>query len=165
MGCAKPFLLCLFAVLLMGCTNPYVAGFTGEDAMPMPDDAPVAVIGANRADPLQMRRFEQALADARKGQRMLGTSTIISATPLRDDVAAEAGRELGASLVLYTFAYLNSTVERSTQHYRRYSKSEDRYYDERRSYESTRHWYEYRAYFFGSGPSDERDAPPADPGP
>lgn len=142
--------LALSAVLVLtGCMgNPYVDGFTGQPGLALPEDAPVAVIGANRADPLQMRDFDQALAAARANQRVLGSSTIISASPLRDAEAADAGRTLGASLVLYSFEYLDSTVERDTQSYRRYNKSDDTYYYERRSFDSTRHWYEYRAYFF-----------------
>lgn len=139
-------------LFLVGCqSNLYVAGFTGQPSMPMPDDAPVAVIGANRADPLQMRQFDQAIFDAKANQRMLGTSTIVTSAYLRDVEAAEAARQLGASLVLYNFVYLDSTVERSTQEFRRFSEDDNTYYDERRSFDTTRHWYEYRAYFFKPG--------------
>ncbi len=136
------------ALPLAGCTNPYLDGFTGRAGVPLPKDAPVAVIGANRADPLQMRSFDSAMTDAEAGQERLGSSTIISATPLRDSAAADAGRQLGATLVLYNFAYLDSTVERDTQSFRRYNSSDGGYEYERRSHDSTRHWYEYRAYFF-----------------
>jgi hypothetical protein len=147
-------------LLLAGCTNPYLSGFTGQAGVPMPNNAPVAVIGANRADPLQMRRFEQAMADAKANQQQLGSSTIIAASPLRDTVAADAGRELGATLVLYNFKYLNSTVERDTQSYRRFDRSNDTYYDERRSWDTTQHWYEYRAYFFSDKPrADASESP------
>lgn len=161
---AKTYLLlALTALLHAGCaTNPYVKGFSGQAGTPMPEDAPVAVIGANRADPLQMRDFELALSDARANQLMLGSSTIVSATPLRDAEAAEAGRELGATLVLYNYSYLDSTVERDTQTYRRHSRNDDEYYHERRSFDTTRHWYEYRAYFFKADRDTiEVDAAPA----
>lgn len=158
-----PFATLALAVLLLaGCTNPYLSGFTGNTGQPMPKDAPVAVIGANRADPLQMRSFDQALEDAQANQQLLGSSTIVSAAPLRDAVAADAGRQVGATLVLYNFAYLNSTVERDTQSYRRYDKADGTYYDERRSSDSTQHWYEYRAYFFASGSATDRATQPAD---
>lgn len=139
-------------VLLIGCSNPYLDGYTGQAAAPLPDHAPVAVIGANRADPLQMRDFNQAMDQAKAKQQLLGTSSIISASQLRDTVAAEAGRELGASLVVYNFQYMHSTVERDTQTYRRYNRSNHDYYYDRRSFETTRHWYEYRAYFFDDKP-------------
>lgn len=159
--------LTLFTALLnTGCaSNPYLNGFTGQAGLALPEDAPVAVIGANRADPLQMRDFDQALADAKANQRMLGSSTIVSSSPLRDAAAAEAGRELGASLVLYNFVYLDSTVERDTQSYRRYNKSDDSYYHERRSFDSTHHWYEYRAYFFKNAPADPDAVPTDQPAP
>lgn len=153
------------AVLLGGCANPYMRGFTGHAGLAMPDDAPIAVIGANRADPLQMANFDQALADAQASQRLMGSSTIVSAAPLRDAVAAEAGRELGASLVLYSFAYLNSTVERDTREYHRYSKANDEHIHERHSSDSTRHWYEYRAYFFAAGPVGDDTGSLANPAP
>lgn len=157
------FLSLIFpALLLVGCTNPYVEGFTGSAGVPLHEDAPVAVIGANRADPLQMRDFDQAMADAQAQQHMIGSSTIVSASRLRDAEAAEAGRQLGATLVLYNFAYLDSTVERDTQTYRRYDSSRDRYYDERHSYDVTRHWYEYRAYFFRPGPGERQGPTPPD---
>jgi len=137
---------------LIGCAgNPYIDGFTGQTTGPLPDDAPVAVIGANRADPLQMRDFDHAYADAKAGQQLL-----------RDADASEAARHIGASLVLYNFIYLDSTVERDTQSYQRFSKSGDTYYRERRSFDTTRHWYEYRAYFFTNKPGDT-DSGPADP--
>ncbi|MFN3166603.1 MAG: hypothetical protein ACE37H_06010 [Phycisphaeraceae bacterium] len=158
-----PFATLAAAVLLFtGCSNPYLSGFTGAAGVPMPDNAPVAVIGANRADPLQMRRFDQAMADAKAGQKLLGSSTIVSASPLRDTVAADAGRELGATLVLYNFKYLNSTVERDTQSYRRFDRSRDTYYDERRSWDTTQHWYEYRAYFFSDKPRSDSPEPSAE---
>lgn len=143
-------------LLLTGCSNnPYLGGYTGQTSGPLPKDAPVAVIGANRADPLQMRDFDQAYQSAEAGQQMLGSSTIISDSRLRDAEAAAAAREVGASLVMYNFSYLDSTVERDTQTYERFSKSsDDRYQRERRSFDMTRHWYEYRAYFFKNRPKD-----------
>ena len=105
-------LLPLLAVLLsVGCANPYLQGFTGDADPALPEDAPVAVIGANRADPLAMAEFDDAYAHAQQHHTLLGTSTIVSGGALRDAVAAEAGRELGATLVLYSFAYITSTVE------------------------------------------------------
>lgn len=147
-------------LLLAGCSNnPYLDGYTGQTTGPLPEDAPVAVIGANRADPLQMRDFDQAFDDAETGQQMLGSSTIVSDSRLRDAEAAKAAREVGASLVLYNFAYLDSTVERDTQTYERFNHSDDRYQRERRSFDTTRHWYEYRAYFFKNKPGDSRSQP------
>lgn len=147
-------------LLLGGCAyNPYLDGYTGQTTGALPEDAPVAVIGANRADPLQMRDFDQAYDDAQAAQQMLGSSTIVSDSRLRDAEAAHAAREIGASLVLYNFVYLDSTVERDTQTYERYSESDDRYQRERRSFDTTRHWYEYRAYFFKNKPADPRPQP------
>ncbi|MFI4861564.1 MAG: hypothetical protein ACIAXF_12895 [Phycisphaerales bacterium JB063] len=146
-------LLPLLAILLaVGCTNPYLKGFTGDAAVPLGKDAPVQVIGANRDDAEQMRRFEAAKAQADREQVLLGTSTIVSASSLRDEVAAEAGRELGATHVLYSFAYVTSTVEtdRRTDHH---TYDYDNHRSHGRSYSTTsttRHWFEYRAYFFRS---------------
>ena len=138
-----------------GCKNPYVSGYTGDRALALPEGTPVQVLGANRADPIAMQAFDDQLAQARATRQMLGSSTIVSASPLRDEVAAQAGRQLGATGVYYSFAYLDSTVERQTdEYYRRSAASEyDRF--ERRTYDTTKHWYEYRAYFFSDGPPAE----------
>jgi hypothetical protein len=140
------------AVLLVGCANPYLAGYTGDTRAPLHEDAPVRVIGANREDVLAMRVFDFAYSDAIAQQTLLGSSTIISTQGLRDGVAAKAARELGADTVLYTFAYVTSTVETDTT--TRYSHFHDdgnnRHYRdiERTRSDTTRHWFEYRAYFF-----------------
>ncbi|MEM9021839.1 MAG: hypothetical protein AAGC44_14885 [Planctomycetota bacterium] len=145
--------LSLLTALVVGCQNPYVGGYTGERAGPLEDEAAVLVIGANRADPVQMQSFNRELNLVQDRYRLLGTSTIVSASLLRDPVAAEAARTLGASRVFYSFAYLDSTVERrSDETYHRGSNNAfDRF--ERRTYETTRHWYEYRAYFFSDQPA------------
>lgn len=157
----------LAAVLLVGCANPYLKGFTGDAAAPLPERAPIAVIGGNRADPLVMQRFDAAYADATAKHTLLGTSTIISASALRDADAAEAARELGATLVLYTFAYVTSTVETdTTTHYSNYhDDGNNRHYRdiERSRSDTTRHWFEYRAYFFvtDAGPAADYPLDPA----
>lgn len=149
-------LLPLLAVLLsVGCANPYLGGFTGDADPPLPEDAPVAVIGANRADPLAMAEFDDAYAHAKDHHTLLGTSTIVSGNALRDAVAAEAGRELGATLVLYSFAYITSTVETDTSTYYRHRDDDNNrhFHDVERTERTdrTRHWFEYRAYFFRAG--------------
>jgi len=147
--------LCLFAALMVGCQNPYLGGYTGEREAPLAEEHPVLVVGVNRADPVQWQSFNQQLNAMRDQHALLGSATIVSGSLLRDTVAAEAARELGATRVYYSFAYLDSTVERqSDEYYHRGSNSDyDRF--ERRTYDTTRHWYEYRAYFFS-------DAPPAE---
>ncbi|XAM01156.1 hypothetical protein OT109_07165 [Phycisphaeraceae bacterium D3-23] len=147
-------LLALTTLLSVGCANPYLKGFTGDAGPALAENAPVQVIGANRADAEQMRVFETAHADAKQRHALLGSSTIVSASSLRDGVAAEAGRELGADLVLYTFAYVTSTVEidRTTNHHT-YDYDNHRHHGRSHTTSSrTRHWYEYRAYFFRATP-------------
>lgn len=146
-------MLALTALLLVGCANPYLKGFTGEPGTPLAEDAPVEVFGANRGDAAQMDRFEAELSQARARHTELGNSTIVSAGSLRDETAAEAGRELGATLVLYSFGYVTSTVEtdRTTRHH---TYDHDNHRHHGHSYDTTsttKHWYEYRAYFFRTG--------------
>lgn len=136
------------ALLLTGCTNPFVEGFTGTRGVSLHEHAPVKVVGADREVERQMKRFDEAMIVAEADRPMLGSSTIVSATPLRDETAVEAARELGASMVVYNFAYLSSTVERDRRSYRRYDHDTGDYYHEYSSFDSTKHWYEYRAYFF-----------------
>ena len=145
--------LSLLVLLLTGCQNPYLGGYTGERAAPLDEGAAVEVVGVNRADPIAWQSFNQQLSAAQDSYQLLGSSTIVSGSLLRDGVAAEAGRELGATRVFYSFAYLNSTVERQTDetYHRGSSSAYDRF--ERRTYDTTRHWYEYRAYFFGDAPA------------
>lgn len=157
--------LCLIALLLVGCQNPYVAGYTGERVVPLADDAAVSVVGVNRADPVAWQFFNRELDTTRDRYRLLGSSTIVSGSQLRDSVAAEAGRELGASRVYYSFAYLDSTVERQTEetYHRGSSSAYDRF--ERRTYDTTRHWYEYRAYFFADAPPEASPEVPPEASP
>lgn len=142
-------LLCL---LLTGCGNPFLVGYTGDRLDPLPDEMAVLVYGANRNDRVAIDLFNRRLNLARQEHRLLGTATIVSASSLRDQSAADAGREVGATSVYYSFAYLDSTVERQTTE--RYYDSPNSEYErfERRSSDTTKHWYEYRAYFFGDGP-------------
>lgn len=148
----QPFagLLVIAALLLAGCSNPYLKGFTGDAGTPLAEDAPVRVVGANRADAGQMRAFESAHADATARHTLLGTSTIVSGNSLRDSVAAKAARALGANLVLYSFAYIDSTVETDrTNNHDTYDHDNHRSHGRSYSYTSTtRHWYEYRAFFY-----------------
>lgn len=143
-------MLALTGLLLVGCANPYLKGFTGEPGVPLAEDAPVQVFGANRADATQMARLEAELAEARASHIEIGNSTIVSARLLRDGAAAEAGRELGATRVLYSFGYVTSTVEteRTTRHH---TYDHDNHRHHGHSYDTTsttKHWYEYRACFF-----------------
>ena len=101
-----------------------------------------------------MAEFDAAYAHAQERHTLLGSSTIVSGGALRDDAAAEAGRELGATLVLYNFAYITSTVETDSSTYvPRHSDNNTHHYHnvERTQSDRTRHWFEYRAYFFHAG--------------
>lgn len=101
-----------------------------------------------------MERFDAAYIDAELTYELIGSSTIVSGSKLRDAAAAEAGRELGAALVLYNFGYLTSTVETerntydSSDHDDHHGVDHHYRHTERSSTSSTKHWYEYRAYFF-----------------
>jgi len=148
----SPAALAWFIFFTVGCTNPYLAGFTGQANPPLGEGARVEVIGANRQDARSIASFDAAYAEAERTHRLLGSSTIVSGTRLRDPAAAEAGRELGATLVLYNFGYITSTVETDPtypSYHRRNHGVDDHYHHlERSGRSSTKHWYEYRAYFF-----------------
>ncbi|MEM1211442.1 MAG: hypothetical protein AAGI68_04005 [Planctomycetota bacterium] len=140
-----------------GCANPYVQGYSGERLTPLPAEVPVRVIGADEADAVAMRRFEAGQRSAAERGRLLGTATAVTDAVLRDAVAADAARQLGADTVLYRFGYLNATVE--TDVYESFERRRD---DDgkktrftRRVIDRTRHWFVYRALFYAS---------PAEPG-
>ncbi|MEM9416582.1 MAG: hypothetical protein AAGA29_14070 [Planctomycetota bacterium] len=162
----------LTALLLVGCANinPYLSGYSGTSLEPLDEEADVRVFGANREDPLAMKVFEFAHQDAMADHTLLGTSTIVSARSLRDRTAAQAARELGANVVLYNYAYRTTTVETHTStHYHRHEHGDRDDDDHHVHYvphhtrtDRTRHWHEYRAYFFVAGESlrQSTDSPP-----
>ena len=145
-------LLLATVFLLTGCarSNPYLRGYSGETRAQLEEEAQVRVFGVNREDPLAMNVFEFAHQDAMADHTLLGTATIISARSLRDAAAAQAAREIGADVVLYNFAYMNSTVETDYDTHYHNRKHDDHYHHDRHTTRTdrTRHWYEYRAFFF-----------------
>ncbi len=126
----------------------------------MPDDAPVAVLGADADDPQQMKAFTAALEKARRSATPLGTSSFVRSATYRDAAAANAARQLGANRVLYTFAYQNATTEHSPQPGYAFPVNTHGHYGTAHSdrnltvitapttTRTTRHWWHYRAYFF-----------------
>ncbi len=151
--------------VLTACANPLVTGYTGSRTLPLSEQTPVLVIGADPANPLAIERYDQAIKAAHRGRSLMGTSTAISDAPLRDAQVASAARELGAAAVFYTYVYLNTTVERHATYH---DRQDGRYEREisRRVSDTSRHWYEYRATFFGplnSVRSDQESVPPSQP--
>lgn len=131
-----------------GCANPLVTGYTGQSMPALAEDAPVLVVGADVRNPVAMAKFVDAMDRARGDRSLLGTSTAVAARPLRDKTAADAARQLGADAVFYTYEYVTSTIERSTS----FEHSRDRKGNvdvSEQTDDTTRHWYEYQASFFG----------------
>ena len=146
--------LAIAALVMVGCTNPFVSAYTGDQRLQLADDAEVQVVGADRDDPNQAERFNRALAEARANHKELGSSSFITSSRLRDAHAEKAARELGADLVFYNIAYDGRTTELDSfgpRYSYRYRHGHYGFYAyPRRHYTRTRHWYQYRAYFFDS---------------
>lgn len=153
--------LALAALLMVGCNNPFLSAYTGEQRAQLDEDAPVRVTAIDTDDPEQAGKLKEQLDDARTSHQQLGTASFISSHNLRNQHAADAARKLGADLVIYAKAYRNTTTEIESFgpyhgfHYRHYGHCHYGYHGyygyHRRSYARTKHWYQYRAYFFDSG--------------
>ncbi len=148
-------LICLACSGALGCAaDPFVRGHTGPRAQPLPEAAAVSVLGADAEDPTQMDSFDAALAQARASATPLGTSSFVAGGAFRDEHAARAARRLGANRVLYTFAYRTATVEQTQSPgfgFPVHSRAGDDsvfVYNPPTTDSDTRHWWQYRAYFF-----------------
>lgn len=156
MGRYQFIVVAVFA-LLPGCVNPFVAGFSGQPGLARPNDARVQSFGAHDRDERAMAHLDHAFEEAETDRRLLGTSSIVSSSILRDRTAIDAGRELGADLVLYKYRYFDTTIE---NHSSTSCQTETQHYDihdydthqqcSKRTWEVTRHWYQYDVYFFAN---------------
>lgn len=148
----------LFLTVVTGCaTNPFISGHTGPRQTALPKDAPVRVLGADADDAEQIEAFDAALEQARQTATPMGVSSFVAGGTYRDAHAAQAARQLGANRVYYTFAYRSATVEQTQNfgygfpvHTHAGSGSDDTVfiYSAPTTDSDTRHWWQYRAYFF-----------------